>query len=749
MRHADEAIPSGAGHRLGGQRIAGLDGLRGVAVALVVVYHLWPTVLPGGFLGVNVFFALSGYLIVGLLVTEHDRHGRIDLRAFVTRRVRRLLPLALAVLTAVALVWTAAGWMTGALRRDLTFSVAQLANWGQLTAGVRYGAETAPSPVVHYWSLAIEEQVYLVLPLVVVVLGARRGRLALALALGAVVSLVATLRWSDGTSAVYFSTVTRMGEIFVGGLVAVALTHRPRWSRSARAERAAAFVALAGLAAVVLASVSWSVSTPIVHRGGLLVIGTVAALVVGGVACAPRVGRALDVRPLVRLGQVSYAVYLVHWPLLVGLAAAGVADRWVPWLTLAGTWALAVASGRWFEGPVRSGRVAWRPMLATMTVGVVAVVGVSAVGMRADHTTDFEAAGDTFAAALSAAGPEAVRPVASRSAASQPAGEPSPGPPSTVVSPVADVPSEPGAGAGAGTVTRRAAGPPITGPAVGEEPKHAVSDRDRSTAVPAAGVADGSDVVDAGATSVPSHPPSWFDPATGAATVVGYFGDSKAMTLALGAVVDPPPGWTLGTSWTRLGCPLGRAGPSRRPDDGRQTLVGVECDWTDFFTDGPPTPDEPFGALDVAVVWFGTWDVIERQVPGRGNGEWLSLEDAEYRAWWLAEADHFLDEVDRIADPKVILLLTEPSESHALHGRAAERWRQLLGVVSARRGDHVRVVDVAAWVDATGAPRTWFPDGLHPSFGEPGGENSARWLHDQLLLPEIRAIRDGAGSISP
>lgn len=372
------------------ERIGGLDGLRGLAVAGVLVYHLWPEALPAGFLGVTLFFALSGYLITTLLLDELERHGRVDLRAFWARRLRRLMPASWVVLALVLGVWAAAGWLTDALRRDVVWSALHAANWQRIVDAQAYGVSPEASPLMHFWSLSIEEQCYLLLPLLAAWAGSRR-RLGVVLGAGFVGSVLALVWWWADPVTTYFSTFTRSGELLAGALVAV-LVRRGRLRNSVVVEAVAAI----GVLGLVVAAAATSLDAAAYSRGGLLVAGVVAAATVAAVSASPRVARLLDVAPLAWLGSVSYAVYLVHWPILVGLGAAGVDPRLAPWLTLVVTLPLAAASGRFLERPIRSGaRLRRRPLLvavAALTLLVGSAVAVpatsSAVTFDSDRATE-------------------------------------------------------------------------------------------------------------------------------------------------------------------------------------------------------------------------------------------------------------------------------------------------------------------------------------------------------------------------
>jgi peptidoglycan/LPS O-acetylase OafA/YrhL len=215
------------------RRRPALDGIRALAVAAVVAYHL--DALRGGFVGVDVFFALSGYLITTLLLRERSRTGAIALRAFWGRRIRRLWPLAWSLLLAVAVAGLAGVWDADQLRRlpgQTAASVLNVANWWQLTHGGYTEQFVAPSPLRHFWSLAVEEQFYLVWPLAMaglLVLAARRGRWVLWAALAALSAVSFVAAWTATPEAAYLRTDTRMIGLLVG-----AAPHSPTAIRATR-----------------------------------------------------------------------------------------------------------------------------------------------------------------------------------------------------------------------------------------------------------------------------------------------------------------------------------------------------------------------------------------------------------------------------------------------------------------------------------------------------------------------------------
>ncbi|MCK0114351.1 acyltransferase, partial [Ornithinimicrobium sp. F0845] len=358
-----------------------VEGLRAVAVLLVMVYHAGVGWLPGGFVGVDVFFVVSGFVITNQLLRELESTGRLSLVGFYGRRAKRLLPAA-----GLVLVVTAVGsWLLASrvqwqqVGGDIAGAAAYVVNWVFSARSVDYLAEDVePSPVLHFWSLAVEEQFYLIWPLVMLGLfvffrarvrraGVREGgsgvgvvvperRLVAAglLAVVVVPSLVFSVvyTWWRPEQA-FFVTPTRLWELGVGGLVAVGAGAWSVWR-----PRTGALVAWVGVLAVlasgfvVTAGWAWPGAAALVP-----VLGT-AAVIVGGFT-ASRVGaaRLLGWAPLVWVGGLSYSLYLWHWPLLrfwewgvgeltVVQGLAVVAFSFVPaWLSF-----------RFVESPIRHAR---------------------------------------------------------------------------------------------------------------------------------------------------------------------------------------------------------------------------------------------------------------------------------------------------------------------------------------------------------------------------------------------------------
>jgi len=391
-------VASSAGSRSGYH--PGLDGLRGAAVAAVLVFHNGFSWATGGFLGVSTFFTLSGFLITTLLLAEHEHHGRTDLRRFWSRRFRRLLPAAWLCLAGVVLfaVTVATSAQLLDLRREMLAALAEVANWQLIRSGTSYAdIFTAPSPVQHFWSLAIEEQFYLLFPLAMVALlalGRRRGdvrrtvAVGLGVALGA--SLLATWLLQGGpVDRIYYGTDTRSAELTIGALLAVALHGR-------RLPRAwVDVVAWLGLAALGLSVLAWSVvdlGDRWLYQGGFALFAVVSATVIlAATQARGPVCSVLAWEPLRRLGIVSYGVYLFHWPIFLWLTP----DRTGlgPWplfaVRVAVTLGVAAASFLVLEQPIRSGlALDTRQSLVLTPLAVIALVVGTVVVTAPDPNAD-------------------------------------------------------------------------------------------------------------------------------------------------------------------------------------------------------------------------------------------------------------------------------------------------------------------------------------------------------------------------
>jgi peptidoglycan/LPS O-acetylase OafA/YrhL len=307
-----------------------IQGLRAIAVSLVVIYHLVPSSLTGGFAGVDVFFVISGFLITLHLMQKPPSGGR-DLAKFWGRRIRRLLPASLLVLTTTLILsrLVAPDTQWGNTARQARAATLYVVNWLLARDSVDYlAAENAPSPVQHFWSLSVEEQFYFVWPILilgmVVLARRRRWNRDIAVLGGLAILVVVSLSYSvwettHNPAAAYFVTPTRMWELGVGGLLAVVVAVRQRRSLPPLLSQTPRVVlAWVGFAAIAWTAWNYTGKTPFPGWQALLpVLGT--ALVIGAHSPMTRVspGPLLAVRPMQWLGDVSYSVYLWHWPLIV------------------------------------------------------------------------------------------------------------------------------------------------------------------------------------------------------------------------------------------------------------------------------------------------------------------------------------------------------------------------------------------------------------------------------------------------
>ncbi len=392
--------PTGALTRMGQQ--PGLDGLRGLSVLAVIAYHAGFSAFHGGFLGVEVFFVVSGYLITSLLLEEHERSATVSLRSFWVRRARRLLP-ALAVVLVATTVWVLI-WgspeQASQMRRDLPWAVGYLANWGQILGDVPYFASADPPLLRHLWSLAVEEQWYVVWPLVFIWLlrrtrsDRRRARLVV---VGAVVSYLvawwavrggsAPMGWpvsgADRINFAYLSTPTRASGLLLGA--AAAFVWRP-WRRPGLERLPSRPLDLAlGISLGVLVSVFIGADLTAGYMyPWVLALTAIASVVAIGVVVHPAASGArvvLGNRWIVAVGRRSYGLYLWHWPVfvVVGATEGGLGSFLV---ASAVTVVLSEVAYRTVEVPMRSGALGrWWTRRAPGRRAVVVAVVASVVSL--------------------------------------------------------------------------------------------------------------------------------------------------------------------------------------------------------------------------------------------------------------------------------------------------------------------------------------------------------------------------------
>ena len=355
-----------------------MQGLRAIAVVAVVAYHAGFPGLRGGFVGVDVFFVISGFLITGLLVTDVERTGKVSFREFYARRARRILPaaiLALLVTLLVSYVVLPPLQVPGAAR-DAVAAALFVANFRFAAQSTDYlGAHSAPTPYQHYWSLSVEEQFYLIWPALLhgaAALGRQRARavmtgVVVAVAAGSLLACVWLTRTSEPTA--FYLLPTRAWELALGGMIALAASPLVKLPRAA-----AALLSWAGLAAIVWAVVSYGASTPFPGSAAMVPVLGAAAIIAGGAASGGSARRGvtglLGTRPMQSLGRVSYSWYLWHWPALV-LGAVLLGHSFASRMAMVAlSLGLAYLTQRLVEDPFRHAKRLVKAPRASITAGV-------------------------------------------------------------------------------------------------------------------------------------------------------------------------------------------------------------------------------------------------------------------------------------------------------------------------------------------------------------------------------------------
>jgi peptidoglycan/LPS O-acetylase OafA/YrhL len=598
------------------QRIAGLDGLRGLAVTMVLGFHLYPRLVPGGWLGVSLFFTLSGFLITTVILRDLGKEA-FSFKTFYARRVRRLVPAAVLVLTMFALTWTLLGWFDENHRSDVLFALLQISNWQQIWEGVPYGTALA-SPVVHYWSLAIEEQAYLVLPLLIVLSG--RTRL-LKVALGLfVLSALATFLADGSQSIIYFGTHTRAAEV-LAGVIAAAFLHNTTWRPQ---HNIATALSLAGVGYLIWAGVFVHLKDSLVYSGGLLFTGMVSASVIVTLPQS-RIAKFFDLRPFAWLGTVSYGVYLLHWPILLTLKRTDLPHWSVPLLTLALTMVGAMVMYRTYELPMR---FAFSPRKVITVLSACVVLASGGFVLAKTPPASFEDLQDT----------------------------------------IDNTPN------------------PIT---YDNAPK------------------------------------------------VFYFGDSKMMAFlsglqnradGLSSDARDREKFSIGGSFTRFGCPVGRGGSFLNGDV--ITNVGEGCDWSTQDTSQDQSP--------IAVIWSGTWDTSGRQIPELFGDEWQDIANTRYRQWVIDEYKALFNHLRIQHGVKLITIVD-------FLGDSLSKYQSDYNTLLTDLDDDpsIQILGLNQFFSSTDI-ESYLADGSHVSTGKPteyspNDDNSAADLYDKWFEPVLCA----------
>ena len=397
---------------------ANLDGLRSIAVYLVLLFHTGLPWAEGGFIGVDLFFVLSGFLVSTVLLDEIEQTGRLRVGRFYARRVRRLLPAAVVVVVATAATFTV---IWSVVRRlevvgDAQSALLYYANWHFLAAsGDYFAADADKSPYLHFWSLAIEEQYYVVFPVLLLLLSRYGRRIMLWSLLGLLgLSLASQLYWAQAdTTHAYYGTDARLYQLLAGAALAVAMR---RGFGRALTGRANTILGTAGLVGLLLLG-SGLLGMAASWRG----IGAtvVSGLLIGGLVLAPAqpVSRALS-RPVpVFLGRISYGTYLWHWPVIIALTTLLDASPWaVAGFAIAVSTGLAALSYQVVEMPIRKAPSLNRFGWGTAVVGVTAsaVLAVSVVPSILENDRKPQLSEATYSSPGTAAGEGADEAVPSR-----------------------------------------------------------------------------------------------------------------------------------------------------------------------------------------------------------------------------------------------------------------------------------------------------------------------------------------------
>ncbi len=371
-----------------------VQGLRAVAILLVVLFHADIPGISGGYIGVDVFFVISGFVITGLLLREREGMGRTSLRNFYGRRARRIIPAAsVVIIVTVIAAYHSLGPLTGhETAVDGQWAALFLANFHFAASETNYlASQRPPSALQNYWSLAVEEQFYIVYPTIVLITArfargiSLRTRLAMVLVAVIVGSYAFSIVFTSANPpSAFFSPLTRAWELALGGLIAVAGPNLQRLPHSL-----AALISWLGLGAIVVAGTTLTSAS--VYPGALVVIPVVgAALVIAGGAAQPVWGveRLLRQRPFQLLGLISYSLYLWHWPILVIVTQHQGGTNLPVWdnvgLLVAAT-LIAIVSYKLLEDPVRHSRFLGQRRWASVVMGACLIAATLAVTTYQEH----------------------------------------------------------------------------------------------------------------------------------------------------------------------------------------------------------------------------------------------------------------------------------------------------------------------------------------------------------------------------
>ena len=672
-----------------------LDGVRALAVVAVLLFHAGTPGFSGGYLGVSVFFTLSGYLITSLLLREHDTSGAVDFRAFYGRRLRRLIPASVATVAAVVVIAAVTDVFDGvvALRAQVVGALLQVSNWVLLAGDTSYQDLLAQgsgvvSPLEHFWSLAIEEQFYwLWPPLVLLLLTRVRARHSRIRVVGAV-TLVAmaaapVIAQIWGPDAAYWATPARLGEILVGAFLAFVLT-------DASLPRRVWLLAPISLVALAVAVVTFPASSGPAYEGFLPLVAVVSGGLIVGLQADSALRRALSTRPFVAVGMISYGIYLVHWPVFVIVDAdrTGLTEPTLTILRLLITGAIAIASYFLLERPIRLRRgVTFRATAGAAAVASIAVIAVALFVIPAGPSNYWQVDTDAFEAAA------------------------------------IDVDNSPSA------LTATAESTPTT-------PREAAA----TTTVASGGTV----TTDPGAAT---GPPATTDPTPTTEPLpellrpirVVVTGDSTGEALGTGVVLwaASNPELAQAEVHAALGCGFVMGGERQWGDD---IVSTASCDgWPAAQLYPAVERTQP----DVVVVMTSTWDILDQRWDG---GDLLSPTDPEYRARLVATYTQLVDDLTAAGAGRVAFVhepvpnvwwnnTGEGENDPRRHAVLADVYEE----IAASRPATVRIVDLASWYSRNDldADQDARPDGIHLA---PDTATSVvdRFLGEQLISAALR-----------
>ncbi len=665
-----------------------LDGVRALAVAAVLLFHAGTPGFSGGYLGVSVFFTLSGYLITSLLLREHEQSGQVDFRAFYGRRMRRLIPASVATVAAVVVIAAVSDVFDGVvrLRTQVVGALFQVSNWVLLAGDTSYQDLLAQgsgvvSPLEHFWSLAIEEQFYwLWPPLVLLLLTRVRGRHTRVRVVGAVtiVAMVAApvIAQVWGPDAAYWATPARLGEILVGAFLAFVLS-------GVSLPRHVSALAPISLVVLTVAVVTFPASSGPAYEGFLPLVAVVSGGLIVGLQADSALRRVLSTRPLVAVGMISYGIYLVHWPVFVIVDAdrTGLSGPTLTAIRLLITGVIAIASYSLLERPIRLRRgLTFRATAGAAAVASLAVIAVAVVVIPTGPANYWQVDTEAFeAAAIDVDSPSALAVAPVRT-------------PTTTLHTAATTTIAPD-----GTVT------PSPGAAIAPD----------TTTDPL---------------------PELLRPLRVVVT-----GDSTGEALGTGVVLwaGAHPELAQVEVHAALGCGF---------------VMGGERLWGDAIVstascDGWPAsqlyPAVERAQPDVVVVMTSTWDILDRRWDG---DELLTPADPEYRARLVATYTQLVDDLTAAGAARVVFV-REPVPnvwwSNTAEGESDPRRHEVLGDVyeeiAAAHPATVRVVDLASWFSRDGldADKSARPDGIHLA-PDTAASVVDRFLGEQLISAALR-----------